>query len=234
MAAIHLKNADLVIARNARDLGTLRTRILQLRIELKHLKPLIWRRLEVPAQASFWDLHVAIQSAFNWQDRHLHEFRGTADAGKTWRFGIPLPDHTHSDPLNRPLPGWIHRIADHLNESQPRLDYVYDFGDDWQHRVILEGEFKRIPGRRYPRCTDGARAAPPEDCGGIPGYQGLIEALQDPQHPEHAFLGRWIKGGKKLRERYDPEAFDSDRIKFTYPAPRLSRLLAANPKSGFR
>ena len=108
--------------------------ILQIRVELQEIEPLIWRRLQVPGDYTFWDLHVAIQSAFAWTDTHLHEFRPCGQRDGTPRFGLPLDDFDD----NPPLPDWEHRVADILTRANPRLEYEYDFGDGWLHLVTLE------------------------------------------------------------------------------------------------
>lgn len=197
--------------------------ILQLRIELLDIEPLIWRRVQVPADYSFWDLHVAIQSAFGWNDSHLHEFQVPGGRWPERRFGIPTESLAGEKSA---LPGWEHRIADFLSPQSPRLRYWYDFGDDWMHEVVLEERGHAAPGKRYPRCIDGARAGPPDDCGGAPGYAHLIQVLSDPQHPEFEEILDWMMGAKKLRGPFDPEAFDEQAIKFASPGPRLKRLLA--------
>nr|WP_298155351.1 plasmid pRiA4b ORF-3 family protein [uncultured Pseudoxanthomonas sp.] len=97
--------------------------ILQIRVVLREIEPRIWRRLQVPGGYSFWDLHVAIQSAFAWTDTHPHEFRARGQRDGI-RFGMPLDDFDD----NPPLPGWQHRIADVLTHANPRLEYAYDFG----------------------------------------------------------------------------------------------------------
>lgn len=89
--------------------------ILQLRVELLHIEPLIWRRLQVPGDYTFWELHVAIQSAFAWNDTHLHEFRPVNQCDGNPRFGMPLDDFDDSPPH----PGWEHRAADVLTRTTP-------------------------------------------------------------------------------------------------------------------
>lgn len=196
--------------------------VLQIRVELQGIEPLIWRRIEVPGDSSFWDLHVAIQSAFAWTDTHLHEFRACAPREGTPRFGVPL------DPLddNPPLPGWEHRVTDVLTHTNSRLTYEYDFGDGWEHLVVLEDTLEAAPGKKYPRCTAGERSAPPDDCGGPIGYESLLDTLANPDDPDHASTHRWASQKKGRSGKFDPEAFDEQRVKFASPAPRLRRLLA--------
>jgi hypothetical protein len=196
--------------------------ILQIRVELQEIEPLIWRRLQVPGDYTFWDLHVAIQSAFAWTDTHLHEFRPWGQRGGYPRFGMPLDDFGD----NPPLPGWEHHVVDALTLANPRLEYEYDFGDGWEHTVVLEEILEAVPGKRYPRCTAGERSAPPDDCGGPGGYESLLETLADPENPEHKSSHVWASRQKGQRGQFDPEAFDEQQVKFANPAPRLKRLLA--------
>ena len=196
--------------------------ILQLRIELLHVEPLIWRRLQVPGDYTFWDLHVAIQSAFAWMDTHLHEFRPWDNDEAGPHYGMPL-DASEENP---PLPGWKHRVAEVLTRANPRLEYEYDFGDGWRHLVTLEEILTAAPGRKYPRCAAGERCGPPDDCGGPPGYADLLEILSNPQDPEYADSHVWATSQKGKRGLFDPEAFDEQKVKFANPAPRLKRFLA--------
>ncbi len=201
--------------------------ILQVRIGLRDVAPMIWRRLQIPDAYSFWDLHVAIQSAFGWNDSHLHEFSVQAPSTDRppLRFGIPLPDDDLRRPEDRPLPGWKHRVSDHLAVGQPGVTYLYDFGDHWEHAVLLEDKLEPLPGERYPRCVAGERAGPPDDCGGPHGYVSLLEILADPQAEDHAEIKTWTSSIKGLRDAFDPEAFDEQQINFANPATRLRRML---------
>lgn len=195
--------------------------ILQIRVELQVIEPLIWRRIQVPGDYTFWDLHVAIQSAFAWTDTHLHEFRPWGERDGHPRFGMPLDDF--DDP---PLSGWEHRVADVLTPANPVLEYEYDFGDGWLHKITLEDVLTAAPGKKYPRCTAGERSAPPDDCGGPGGYESLLETLADPEDPEHKSSHAWASSQKGKRGKFDPEAFDEQQVKFANPAARLKRLLA--------
>lgn len=201
--------------------------ILQLRIELSDVAPLIWRRLQIPDSYSFWDLHVAIQSAFGWNDTHLHEFAVPCRGGVSplLRIGIPLADDAFRTSEETLLPGWEQRVAENLAVGQTGVTYLYDFGDHWEHRVLLEEALDSSPGRRYPRCVAGERAGPPDDCGGAHGYASLLEVLADPQAEGHAEMKSWASRAKGLSGAFDPEAFDEQQIKFENPATRLRRML---------
>ncbi len=125
-----------------------------------------------------------------------------------------------------PLPGWEHHVVDVLTPTNPQLEYEYDFGDGWQHLVTLEEVLTAAPGKKYPRCTAGEHAGPPDDCGGPHGYASLLETLADPDDPEYAASHVWATAQKGRRGKFDPQAFDEQQVKFANPAPRLKQLLA--------
>jgi len=187
--------------------------VFEIKVTLLGIRPPIWRRLQVPATYSFWDLHVAIQDAMGWLDYHLHEFRVVpAPRHRSLRIGIPDDDAFEGD---RPiLPGWEIPIAKYLTIRRNTATYVYDFGDDWHHRVVLERVVPRLPGTSYPVCVTGQRKCPPEDVGGVPGYEQFLQAIGDPEHEEHDSYLTWVGG------TYDPEAFDPQAIRFWDPGKR--------------
>jgi len=117
-------------------------------------------------------------------------------------------------------------VADVLTRANPRIEYEYDFGEGWEHTVVLEEILEAAPGKKYPRFTAGERSAPPDDCGGPGGYESLLETLADPEDPEHKSSHVWASSQKGQRGKFDPEAFDEQQVKFANPAPRLKRLLA--------
>jgi hypothetical protein len=168
--------------------------ILQVHIELRGSKPKIWRRVLVPETITLLKLHLVIQAAFGWGHSHLHEFV----AGDGERYGTPDPDYD--------APGAVSSEKTKLITALRRstLSYLYDFGDSWDHRIKVEKSFAPDPLLTLPFCVGGACAAPPEDCGGIPGYGEFVKAMADPQHPEHEHLAQWL--GVKT---WDPNAFDS-------------------------
>jgi hypothetical protein len=191
-----------------------RKQIYQFKITLKETKPPIWRRIQVPGTYTFWALHVAIQDAMGWLDCHLHEFRIRDLDGRLLSIGIPDEDFG-----GETLPGWKCRISKYISLARPTFEYVYDFGDDWRHKVELEGVLPAEPGVDYPRCIKGKRSGPPEDCGGPWGYKELLEVLSDPQHEEHAGTRMWvesIKGGP-----FKPEEFDPAAVQFSDPRERF-------------
>jgi hypothetical protein len=163
---------------------------LQLKVTLLDIQPPIWRRLLVPAKIKLPKLHTALQRAFGWTNSHLHAFR-TKEAS----YEAFYPDDWSGD-----FPSTRQRHA-----KDDRLIYLYDFGDGWRHEVLMEDLMPSIDPAPV-TCIAGARTGPPEDCGGIPGYENLIEAMADPKHPERQELLDWIG------EPFDPEAFNLNAI----------------------
>lgn len=193
-----------------------RSKVFRLRISLRDIEPPIWRLIDVPESYSFWDLHVAIQDAMGWLDYHFHSFNSRPLKGPAVSIGIP--DDEMDDGT---LPGWEVPISRYLVNPGDALEYEYDFGDGWSHEVELADIHTREKARKYPVCVDGSRACPPEDCGGVPGYHELLEALADPLHPEYEGMVEWLKGHAKNYYPYDPDAFDCTAVQFSNPKERF-------------
>ncbi len=190
-------------------------KIFQLRISLEGIEPEIWRRIQIPGDSTFWDLHCAIQDAFGWEDCHLHEFHlGRGD--DELRVGI-LEDEDPIDEEDELLPGWELTLAENIRAREVFL-YVYDFGDNWVHYITLEKIVGAAPRKKYPICLEGERACPPEDCGGPRGYAELLKVIRNPRHPEHEEMLEWV--GK----RFDPERFDVKKVRFSDPTERLAMM----------
>ncbi len=187
------------------------TQVYQFKITLKGSKPPIWRRIQVPANYRFWDLHVAIQDAMGWQDCHLHQF--FLNHPKTgWPLEIGLleedPDFT----------GIKLKISDHFTLENPQATYWYDFGDDWYHTVKLEKILPADPQKVYPTCIAGKMACPLEDSGGLWGYYEKLEILKDPKNPYYEDVVEW------MGDDYDPEDFDPAEVVFDDPKSREKAL----------
>lgn len=188
-------------------------KVYQFKITMKDIKPIIWRRILVPETYDFWDLHVAIQDAMGWLDYHLHVFRiRRKHAHSVTEIGIPDEDRFEDEP--EMLAGWGIPISSYFNEVGVRVEYEYDFGDSWEHDIVFEGILTKEKNQKYPKCIDGARACPPEDCGGVPGYYNLLEIISDPDNEEYEEMMTWL-GGK-----YDPDEFSPDKVKFDNPKKR--------------
>lgn len=170
--------------------------MIQLRIELEGIEPPIWRRLVVPASIPLDLLHLVIQGAMAWHDTHLHEF----EIG-TKRYGMADLDVDFIEPEDEPLDERQHQLGKLVKKGDV-FTYVYDFGDNWRHRITVE-EKKRIKGSPdtvIPCCLEGERATPPEDCGGPYSYDEFLAALADPNHPEHEDTKTWAGP-------FEPETF---------------------------
>jgi hypothetical protein len=171
-------------------------RLFQFKITLLDINPPIWRRLHVK-DGSLDKLHEYIQTAMGWTNSHLHQFEIDGE-----RFGDPqLLDDGFDD--FECLNSTITKISEIVPENgiRFRFRYQYDFGDNWEHEVSFEGCVRAESKGRYPLCLEGARACPPEDVGGIGGYEEFLEALADPKHEQHDELLEWSGP-------FDPEKFD--------------------------
>lgn len=174
------------------------TTVHRIKVTLAGSKPPIWRRLEVPSTITLHRLHDVLQAAFGWTDTHLWAFEDSDAVFAVGEIGAP---HRNA---RRVVLGQI------APTSGDTVRYVYDFGDDWDHRILVEAVDEAAPDGRYPRCLTGRRATPPEDCGGVWGYQDLVDSLADPGHPEHRDRLAWL--GLDAAGEFDPARFDQDAI----------------------
>jgi hypothetical protein len=154
--------------------------VYQIKVGLRGAKPPIWRRLQVPADINLARLHTVIQVAFDWADSHLHVFE--TPYGDFGSAGAEL-DHRPEGPVT------LEQVAPGVKS---KIRYTYDFGDDWEHDILVEKVLDHDEAVHYPRCIDGRRSAPPDDCGGIWGYAELVEILADSDHPEHEDKLDWL------------------------------------------
>ena len=187
--------------------------VFQFKIALQEIRPPVWRTIQVPASYSFWDLHVAIQDAMGWTDSHLHDFQ-ILNPTHDCKDHIGIPDDEPFEGDEPFLPGWEVWISDYFSRENPTALYVYDFGDDWQHVVQLEEILPRVQGVRYPLCLAGQRRCPPEDVGGVPGYEDFLDAIRDPHHEENERYLEWVGGSS------DPEPFNLEHVRFDDPKKR--------------
>ncbi len=181
----------------------------QLKVTLRGSKPAIWRRLLVPGNLNLERLHRVIQDAMGWDDSHLHSF----DVGGV-EYGA-----ADSEGWGREIASEKQHTLEHLLGEKDKFEYVYDFGDNWVHQIVVEKVM--ADGLPAPRCIAGARACPPEDCGGISGYAELVAALLDEKHPRHEELT------ERVQEDWSPERFDlesADKLVAKHqPQPGRSR-----------
>jgi hypothetical protein len=172
--------------------------VYQLKVTLRGVRPPIWRRLRVPGALTLGRLHHALQIALGWTDSHLHQFLVGDDL-----YGVPDP----ADDLGvKVLDERRVRLEQIATRARSRFVYEYDFGDGWEHDVVVEGIEQIAAPDWFVMCLDGRRACPPEDCGGPLGYADLIECLADPNHPEHEEMKEWA--GPDVA----PEDFDLKRV----------------------
>jgi len=176
----------------------------QFMIVLKDIRPTIWRRIQVPGFYSFWDLHVAIQDAMGWLDCHPHEFRVRDPlTGGEQVLGFPEEGSIED---RKALADYLVPIPDYFGDEP--VEYMYDFGDSWLHEVTLEAVLPPSRETEYPVCTAGARACPPEDCGGVSGYAEFLRVIADPTDEEHEEMLHWVGG------TFNPEYFDPSAVHF--------------------
>ncbi len=199
--------------------------VLQFQVTMTDISPPVWRRIEVPANYTFWDLHVAVQDAMGWLDYHLHMFRIPDPAsGQIHEIGIPDEDGFEGDPVC--LAGWEVPVGRYFQAVGARATYEYDFGDGWIHDIELGAIARRQSGTKYPRCIDGERTCPPEDCGGPGGYAELLETIADPNNEEYASTMEWLGG------RFDPEGFTPRAVRFENPTKRWKIAFTERPDPG--
>lgn len=171
--------------------------VYQLRVTLKDSHPPIWRRLHVRGDITLSRLHRVLQIAMGWTDSHLHQFR----VGARY-YGVPDREFGDSETLDE------RRIQ--LNQiaqtDKARFIYEYDFGDSWEHEIVVEKIFKPEHALQHPICLAGKRACPPEDVGGVWGYEHFLQVIRDPKDPEHEELLEWIGG------EFDPDTFDLEAV----------------------
>jgi len=187
--------------------------IYQIKVTLLGTRPPIWRRLLVPVGLTLEQLHDVLQSAMGWEDCHLHDFR----IGQK-RFGKPDPNDRL---MGLPATGNERtvRLFTVLGKVGAKAVYTYDFGDSWEHAILVEKVLPPEPGVAYPICVGGKLQGPPEDCGGIPGYYNLLEAIRDPAHQEHEEMLDWVGG------EFNPETFSAEDVN-----QRLAPLQRRPPK----
>jgi len=175
--------------------------IYQLKVTLLGTDPPIWRRLLVPADLVLANLHGVLQKAMGWDSSHLYEFR----VGKQI-YGRPNPEERYFSFGLPTINDRKVRLAEVLPRVRSKLVYTYDMGDGWEHAVVVEKVLPADPTDAYPMCTGGERACPPEDCGGVPGFYGMLEAIRNPEDAQGAEMREWLGGD------YDPEAFSADDV----------------------
>ncbi|HPL16363.1 MAG TPA: plasmid pRiA4b ORF-3 family protein [Spirochaetota bacterium] len=170
--------------------------VFQLKITLNDIKPPIWRRILVDSDVKLPDLHKIIQTSMGWINSHLHQFI--------------INDQFYSIPDGESFCEVVDyrriKLNSLFNVPKSKFIYEYDFGDGWEHTIVIEKILSRDKNTYYPICVDGKRNCPPEDCGGSGGYENLIEIIKDPKHEEYSEMMEWLGGD------YNPEEFNIDEV----------------------
>jgi hypothetical protein len=196
------------------------TGVLQLKVTLLGTRPPIWRRLVVPSDMTLLQLHRVIQTAMGWYDSHLHEFEidgetyGSPDPAGSFEGDVP-PRSERTAKLVKVL-GWIGAKA----------RYTYDFGDGWDHAIVVEKMLPAGEQAECPACVGGKRRCPPEDCGGVGGYEDLLRIIADPKHEEYQGMIEWLGGP------IDPEAFSLEAVNEQLAPMRRRRRSKATAAGG--
>jgi hypothetical protein len=192
---------------------TTRPAIARLKVTLEDVEPAVMRRLDVPLRIRLDRLHLVLQAAMGWTDTHLYEFRA---GGTGW--GIPDPDFSGG-----PLPAAKTTLFDLIEDTGARtINYLYDFGDGWDHAVRIERIGEPDPQALYPQLVVAQGRCPPEDVGGPPGYAEFLAAIADPAHEDHDHMLTWCGGA------FDPETPDVEHI--AHELDRLARRWAPRPR----
>lgn len=174
------------------------TAIYELEMMLRESAPRIWRRLLVPADTTLHRLHAILHATMLWEDYHLYEF----EAG-SHRYGIDEPEFLDEEPV---IDARRTRLADVAPAVDATFTYVYDFGDDWRHDLVVQAIEPLDERRAYPLCIAGARAGPPEDCGGIHAYHDLLALLKRGRGEKYDEMLTWLGGD------FDPAGFDRNLV----------------------
>ncbi len=200
----------------------------ELEVSLRDVTPRVWRVVRVPSECRLDELHRVLQAAMGWEDAHLHVF----EVGGR-RYGVPDPDWDDDGTRDETEV----RLRDVAPRVGDRTTYEYDFGDGWEHDVVVRAVGPLPAGESPYRVLDGGGACPPEDVGGAPGYELFLEAMRDPRHPERRAYEDWVGG------TWDPDAVDLDVLDAAVRAlsggPRRrsgrgSRAASRGPGSGQR
>lgn len=174
--------------------------IARIRIELEDTRPLVWRALDVPLSTTLATLHDLIQTVMRWQDYHLHEFLVGEKV-----YGVPDPEDAFDD--RKVYQEKSIRLGALIERGVRQFLYVYDFGDNWRHRITIQDLRLGDAGVEYPHFVAGARRAPPEDVGSISGFEEFLEVIAQPGHEDHDRMLEWY--GKA----FEPDDIDERLIR---------------------
>ena len=179
-------------------MGHADVQVVQLKVTLQEVEPAVWRRIQVRRQVRLDRLHLIIQAAMGWTNSHLHEF---LIKGQRYKDLEQMDEDIDEPDMNDEQE---YRVAKVVDEGDV-FEYEYDFGDCWEHEILVEKVMEPEAGAKYPGCLAGERACPPEDCGGPGGYEELLMVLADPGHEEYEHYRGWAG------EDFDPDRFDLEK-----------------------
>ncbi len=182
--------------------------IYQLRVTLLGLTPPIWRIIQVPSTIRLCCLHDALQAVMGWTDSHLHQFE---KGGKFWG----NPEYYEDDDLDVVDEGGV-ALGKVLHAEGESMLYDYDFGDSWRHEVLLEKIVPSEVAPTRPFCLAGERRCPPEDVGGVSGYEQFLEVIFDPGHEDFEQFTTWA-GGSFHAEEFDVLAVNDTLSRMRWP-----------------
>jgi len=174
--------------------------IARLRIELEGTHPLVWRLVDVPLSFTLMALHEIIQVMMQWENAHLFEFVVGDQV-----YGAPFPEDRVLD--RKVSQAKSIRLKSLVDRGVDRFVYVYDFGDNWRHHIIIEAVRQGDDNTDYPAFVNGARRAPPDDVGGTSGFEEFLQAVTDPRHEDHDRMLEWCGGS------FDPKDIDERHIR---------------------
>jgi hypothetical protein len=192
--------------------------IFQLKITLDEIEPAIWRQIQTH-DCTLADLHEIIQSCMGWEDDHMYAFEIGDDQYTDLGRGGDLYEYRDSRSS---------RLSDFIKRGEDCFVYEYDFGDSWRHTIEIENTLPLDENVNYPHCMDGARACPPEDCGGVPGYYDVLEALANQECDEEECDEEYNERLEWLGGNFDPEEFSVDAVNQGFL--RLRRWIGRHPK----
>ena len=196
--------------------------VYQMKVTLLNIEPPIWRRFQVTSDRTIYRLHLILQTIMGWQNYHLYQF--TVD-----NVSYGEPDEEYEPDVKQARRYKLNQI---IRAEKQRLYYIYDYGDNWEHEILVEKILTPKPGIQYPVCLAGERACPPEDCGGVTGYTELLEIIKDPEHPEYENMMTW------LGRSFDPEAFDlkgvNTRLKYHSKESKVLPMFYPTMRANFQ
>lgn len=169
--------------------------VYQIKVALLETEPSIWRRFLVPSSVTLHRLHLILQDVMGWSNYHLYRFQIERE-----EYGEPHPDNEFNE-LNFKNSRRT-KLGQVVTKKGDVFRYEYDFGDSWEHMLLVEDILEYQPDVRYPVCLTGERACPPEDCGGPYGYADLLETIADPSHEDYEDMMTWLGG------HFEPDSFD--------------------------